>query len=56
MNVYLFFLYCLKDPVLIFVDVLLDKKKEVLDMMLHHGIMEGLCEIFCTCEDEDTLV
>ena len=39
-----------------FVDVLLDTKKELLDMMIKHGIMEGLCEIFSTSNDEDTLV
>ena len=39
-----------------FVDVLLDKKKEILDMMIMHGILEELCEIFSTSTDEDTLV
>ena len=50
------FICCLYYPDLIFADVLLDKKKEILDMMLKHGIMEGLCEIFSTSTDEDTLV
>ena len=48
--------YCLSSSNLIFVDVLLDKKKELLDMMLKHGIIDGLCEVFSTCQDEDTLV
>ena len=39
-----------------FVDVLLDKKEEILDMMIKDGIMEGLCELFSSCQDEDTLV
>ena len=38
------------------VDVLLDNKTEILDMMMKHGIIDGLCEIFSTCSDEDTLV
>ena len=42
--------------VFISVVVLLDKKKDVLDMMVKHGIMEGLCEIFSASNDEDTLV
>ena len=25
-------------------------------MMMKHGIMDGLCEIFSTCQDEDILV
>ena len=36
--------------------VLLDKELEVLSLMIQHGILERLCEIFCTCKDEDTLV
>ena len=36
--------------------VLLEKETEVLELMIQHGIMESLCELFCTCEDEDTLV
>ena len=36
--------------------VLLDKETEVLEMMIEHGIMERLCDIFCTCQDEDTIV
>ena len=48
-TVYIFlFLLC--------VDALLDKKTEVIDMMVKHGILEGLCEIFSTSSDEDTLV
>ena len=38
------------------VDVLLDKKTELLDLMMKHGIIDGLCEIFSTCQDDDTLV
>ena len=47
------YLFC---PTYIFIDVLLDKQKEVLDTMIQHGIMDGLCEIFSTSADEDTLV
>ena len=57
MNVCSSFICCsLYYPPLIFVDVLLDKKKAILEMMIKHGIMEGLCEIFSTSNDEDTLV
>ena len=57
MNVYMhfisFFIYGLDS---ILVVVLLDKKTEVLDMMIKHGIMDSLCEIFSTSSDKDTLV
>ena len=60
MNVYIYlllFFYCLYIYAdFIFVDVLLDQKTEILDMMMKHGIIDGLCEIFSTCSDEDTLV
>ena len=56
MNVYISFTCSLYYPTLIFIDVLLDKKTEILDMMIKHGIMEGLCEIFSRCQDEHTLV
>ena len=47
----------LYDLILLFdVGVVLDKKTEILDMMIKHGIMDGLCEIFSTCQDEDILV
>ena len=36
--------------------VLLNKEIDVLELMIDHGVMESLCEIFSTCEDEDTLV
>ena len=49
-------LFIWPDYFLFFVDGLLDKKKEILEMMIKHGIMEGLCEIFSTSTDEDTLV
>ena len=38
------------------VDAVLDKKTEILDIMTKHGIMDGLCEIFSTTQDEDILV
>ena len=36
--------------------VLLDKDIDVLGLMIQHGIIESLCEIFCTCTAGDTLV
>ena len=36
--------------------VVLEQKKEVLDMMIKYGIMDGLCDIFSTSTDENTLV
>ena len=56
MNVYICFAFCLSGLTLLPIDVLLDKKNEILDTMINHGIMAGLSEIFSTCQDEDTLV
>ena len=36
--------------------VLLEKNKEILEIMMKHGIIDALCEVFSTCQDEDTLV
>ena len=36
--------------------VILEKRKDVFDMMLKYGLIDGLCNIFSTCKDEDTLV
>ena len=40
----------------LFGGVLLDKKTEVLDIMIKHGVLSGLCKIFSSSTDEDTLV
>ena len=50
------FTYCLYHSYLIVLVVVLDKKNEVLYMMLKHGIIDVLCEIFSTSKDEDVIV
>ena len=56
MNVWSLFVIVLLEIIGIRIVVLLDKEIEVLEMMIEHGILEKLCEIFSTCQDEDTLV
>ena len=57
MNVYMCPFHTVYSIILhFFIDVILDKQPEVLSMMMKHGLLEGLCEIFSTSEDEDTLV
>lgn len=33
-----------------------EKDVAVLEMMINHGVLEGLCEIFSTADDDDLLV
>ena len=53
--VFIFILCCIicihRSPVII-----VDKDREVLELMINHGVLEGLCEIFSTSQDEDLLV
>ena len=56
MNVYISFICSFYSSALVFIDVLLDKKTELLDLMIKHGIIDGLSEIYSTCSDEDALV
>ena len=48
--------FCLYNPDLIFLVVVLDKQHDILGMMMKHGIIEVLCQIFSTSQDKDTLV
>ena len=36
--------------------IIVEKDREVLELMINHGVLEGLCEIFSTSQDEDLLV
>ena len=36
--------------------IIVGKDVEILEMMINHGVLDLLCEIFSTSQDEDLLV
>ena len=40
----------------LYIETVLEGKREILDMMIEGGIIEGLRRIFQTSKDEETLV